>query len=79
MEHKRRKNYKVDWTPAPDQYWASWQDECEMADKIVVNSEWSKKSLIDYGIKKEKIKIIPLLYEHSQQSIDYKKTYLLGL
>jgi hypothetical protein len=35
-----------DWQPAPAEYWASWRKECELADRIVVNSEWSRDGLI---------------------------------
>ena len=35
-----------DWQPAPPEYWASWREECKLADRIVVNSEWSREGLI---------------------------------
>jgi glycosyltransferase involved in cell wall biosynthesis len=52
-----------DWHPAPPEYWASWREECELADRIVVNSEWSREGLIRRGVLAEKISIIPLAYE----------------
>jgi glycosyltransferase involved in cell wall biosynthesis len=52
-----------DWQPAPAEYWASWRKECELADRIVVNSEWSRDSLICSGVPREKVSIIPLAYE----------------
>ncbi len=52
-----------DWQPAPAEYWASWRKECELADRIVVNSEWSRDALICSGVPREKVSIIPLAYE----------------
>jgi glycosyltransferase involved in cell wall biosynthesis len=51
------------WQPAPAEYWASWRKECELADRIVVNSEWSRDSLVCSGVPREKVSIIPLAYE----------------
>jgi glycosyltransferase involved in cell wall biosynthesis len=52
-----------DWQPAPAEYWVSWRKECELADRIVVNSEWSRDGLICSGVPREKVSIIPLAYE----------------
>src|SRR5882762_5518393 len=52
-----------DWQPAPADYWVSWRKECDLADRIVVNSEWSRDSLICSGVPREKVSIIPLAYE----------------
>jgi glycosyltransferase involved in cell wall biosynthesis len=51
------------WEPAPTEYWSSWREECTLADRIVVNSEWSREGLIRGGVPAEKISIIPLAYE----------------
>jgi glycosyltransferase involved in cell wall biosynthesis len=51
------------WHPAPAQYWEYWRKECELADRIVVNSEWSRDGLIRVGIPSEKLLVIPLAYE----------------
>ena len=37
------------WEPAPADYWKRWRNECALADKIVVNSEWSKDALLGEG------------------------------
>jgi glycosyltransferase involved in cell wall biosynthesis len=52
-----------EWQPAPAEYWASWREECQLADRIVVNSEWSREGLICSGAPREKVSIIPLAYE----------------
>ena len=50
------------WAPAPAGYWDSWRQECDVADRIVVNSEWSRECLMRSGIPGEKLTLIPLAY-----------------
>ena len=52
-----------DWQPAPPEYWSNWREECKLADRIVVNSEWSREALIRAGVAPGKLSIIPLAYE----------------
>lgn len=47
----------------PDLYWQQWQEEVELADKIVVNSPWSAKLLVEAGVDAAKLVEIPLVYE----------------
>jgi glycosyltransferase involved in cell wall biosynthesis len=54
------------WQAAPADYWASWRQECDLADRIIVNSEWSREGLICSGIPSEKLTLIPLVYEASE-------------
>jgi len=49
----------------PEQYWDLWREEVELADKIVVNSPWSAKLLVEAGVEAEKLVEIPLVYEPS--------------
>jgi glycosyltransferase involved in cell wall biosynthesis len=51
------------WRPAPAEYWAAWREECDHADRIVVNSEWSREGLIRSGVPSGKLAVIPLAYE----------------
>jgi glycosyltransferase involved in cell wall biosynthesis len=51
------------WRPAPAEYWVSWRQECDLADRIVVNSEWSREGLVRSGVPAEKLSVIPLAYE----------------
>jgi glycosyltransferase involved in cell wall biosynthesis len=51
------------WQPAPSEYWALWREECKLADRIVVNSEWSREALVRRGVPYEKVSVIPLAYE----------------
>ena len=48
------------WEPAPTDYWKRWRNECALADRIVVNSEWSRDALLSEGIQAEKIRVIPV-------------------
>lgn len=59
----------------PDYYWNNWHAECELADMIVVNSNWSKKALIKQGICEQKIRIIPLAYELDEPATHKKTAY----
>ncbi|MFA6607022.1 MAG: hypothetical protein WCS75_08495 [Sphingomonas sp.] len=47
----------------PARYWAEWRAETELADVIVVNSEWSRTALVARGVPDAKIRIIPLVYD----------------
>jgi glycosyltransferase involved in cell wall biosynthesis len=50
---------------APQKYWDLWRDEIAMADKIIVNSPWSARLLVEAGVPSEKLVEIPLVYEPS--------------
>jgi glycosyltransferase involved in cell wall biosynthesis len=55
-----------EWQAAPVDYWVSWRQECDLADCVVVNSEWSRQGLIRSGVPSEKLSVIPLAYEPSE-------------
>ena len=44
------------------------RQEWALADIIIINSEWSKKLLIEDGAPAEKLKVIPLAYERPEQN-----------
>lgn len=46
----------------PAAYFASWREECAMADRIVVNSEWAREALGRARIPAGKLSVIPLAY-----------------
>jgi glycosyltransferase involved in cell wall biosynthesis len=56
------------WQAAPSDYWASWRLECELGDRIIVNSEWSRGGLIREGVSAAKLAVIPLAYESEVDS-----------
>lgn len=63
------------WVPAPPGYWQRWQRECDLADHIVVNSEWSREALVNYRIAPDKIKVIPLALEPAAECATFIRSY----
>src|SRR5437867_7246645 len=51
------------WVPAPASYWSDWREECALADRIIVNSQWSRSCLVKAGVNDSKLFVIPLTYE----------------
>lgn len=68
-------NHVTEWEKAPVSYWDNWKKECETADTILVNSEWSKQGLIQQGISKDKIKVFSLPIEISSAHRQFTRTY----
>jgi glycosyltransferase involved in cell wall biosynthesis len=50
-------------TRPPDSYFDAWREECELADCIVVNSEWSATALTAAGVPPQKLRLMPLAFE----------------
>ena len=63
------------WQPAPTEYWDRWRNECELADRIVVNSMWSREALLTSGIPAEKLRVIPLAFEPPPEAKLFTRTY----
>jgi len=47
----------------PGGYLEAWREECALADHIVVNSEWSLRSLEQAGVPATKMSVVPLAYD----------------
>jgi len=62
-EHEVYPEFSSDWSPAPLSYWQSWREECELADRIIVNSEWSRSCLVQAGVSGSRLFVIPLAYQ----------------
>jgi hypothetical protein len=62
-EHQRYPQLTSRWQPVPAAYWESWREEVALADRILVNSEWSRQCLLKEGVADEKLKIVPLVYQ----------------
>lgn len=43
-------------------YQDKWLEECAMAEHIVVNSQWSKKCIVDAGVGSSKVHVVPLSF-----------------
>lgn len=63
------------WDPAPAEYWRLWRLECEAADVILVNSEWSRRALIREGIEGVRIRVVPLVYEPPAGALGFQRMY----
>lgn len=63
----------------PEKYWENWRAECDLADIIIANSNWSKDALIGQEIPESKIQVIPLAYQApddvSHQTSDLPNTF----
>ena len=60
---QKHADLKPKWSRAPQAYWRQWRDECELADRIIVNSGWAKAGLVRAGIDGAKIRIVPPAYD----------------
>lgn len=47
----------------PIDYFERWREECALADRIIVNSAWSRDAVERAGIDGAKLHVIPLVYE----------------
>ena len=65
----------VDLRPSPQTYWDQWRSEVELADYVIVNSDWSRNMLVADGVAPEKIRIIPLAFERPEAAIGFKRSY----
>jgi glycosyltransferase involved in cell wall biosynthesis len=68
-EVEREPSLAPDWRRAPADYWKSWREECDVADRIIVNSQWSFDALVRTGIRKEKLAIISLALANNVRSV----------
>lgn len=56
-------------------YFRDWREECRLADRIVVNSEWSRELLQRAGISAEKIEIVGLPYQAEHGTEAFVRVY----
>ena len=61
--------------PPPPSYWRAWQEECALADRIIVNSPWSREALVAAQVASEKIDVVPLAYEAPPESAGFRRVY----
>jgi glycosyltransferase involved in cell wall biosynthesis len=63
------------WERAPTTYWSEWRRECTLADRIVVNSSWSRDALVSEGIPANKIRVVPLAYTAPSDGLEFRRRY----
>jgi glycosyltransferase involved in cell wall biosynthesis len=60
------------WAPAaiqvPEEYFTRREREWSLADRVVVNSEFSRQALLRQGVPPEKLSVMPLCYEAEVRS-----------
>ena len=61
--------------PPPSAYWQQWRSECFLADRIVVNSAWSREALTSRGVEAEKIAVVPLAFESADDTATFERQY----
>jgi glycosyltransferase involved in cell wall biosynthesis len=62
----------------PPAYLERWREECDLADRIVVNSEWSRECLERVGIPASNIHVVPLAYEPEPVDATFTREYPSG-
>ena len=73
--YQRHARMSRGWERMPAHFWTSWRRECELADRVVVNSSWSRTALERVGIATDKIRVIPLAYEGSVGAEQSARTF----
>ncbi len=68
-EEKRWPGWTTRATEIPEEYFRRREREWTLADRIMVNSEWSRKALVKQGVPAAKLMVIPLSYEATPGAI----------
>ena len=69
-EHRRYPDLGSAWQPAPADYWNCWHEELQLADRIIINSEWSRECLLKEGVPAARLEVIPLVYGGKTQDLE---------
>lgn len=75
IQEQQRYPDLASWQPVPPAYWENWQAECGLADRILVNSDWSRQALQQAGIAAAKITVLPLVYDPPATAQHFQRTY----
>ena len=67
-EEKQWPGWAAQPIQVPEEYFIRREQEWALADRVVVNSEFSRQALIQQGVSPEKLAIIPLCYEPEARS-----------
>lgn len=71
-EERRWPGWQDGTVDVPEEYFQRREREWALADRVMVNSEFSKRALIAQGVPPEKLVVVPLCYEGS--SLEFKPT-----
>jgi glycosyltransferase involved in cell wall biosynthesis len=75
LVNRYQNQFHTTWEPATPAYWTAWKKECELADNIMVNSNWSMQGLLSEGIEAEKIKVLPLPFDTQTHHQTFHREY----
>lgn len=67
-EEKAWPGWALNSITVPEEYFVRREQEWALADRIVVNSEFSRQALLQQGVPPEKLVVIPLCFETAGQS-----------
>jgi glycosyltransferase involved in cell wall biosynthesis len=67
-EEKQWPGWAAQPIQVPEEYFIRREQEWALADRVVVNSEFSRQALIQQGVSPEKLAVIPLCYEPEARS-----------
>lgn len=73
-ERERWPGWEDHQPPVPQAYNDRREEEWEVAEHIIVNSDWSRHALIEQGVAADKLKVIPLCYEPPEIPSQERKT-----
>jgi glycosyltransferase involved in cell wall biosynthesis len=72
-EEKRWPGWALQPLQVPEEYFVRREREWALADRVVVNSEFSRRALIRQGVPEEKLVVIPLCFEATRpRTTDYE-------
>jgi glycosyltransferase involved in cell wall biosynthesis len=63
VEQSKWPDWRLSQEKVPESYWDRLKAEWELADRVIVNSDWSRRALVEQGVSPEKLVVVPLAYE----------------
>lgn len=73
--HREHPAVEPAWQPAPADYWQLWRNEIDLADHVVVHSQWSRAALTGIGIPQGKLAVVPLAYQPPAAAQSFTRDY----
>jgi len=67
-EEKQWPGWALEAIQVSEAYFARREQEWALADRVVVNSEFSRKALVQQGVPSEKLAVVPLCYEREVEN-----------
>ena len=77
VEELTRKHsaYRDSFRPGSVDYYEKWRRECQLADRIVVNSTWSADALVQAGVPPQKLAVIPLVHTPPERTKGWARAF----